>query len=271
MGFHVYVATEKDYGTGKTGNAQAAQVRAWMRGFHKRAGLQYALLIGNSNPSSPDLPSPTIPDGEHGGMEEAYADLDGAWVDLYLNTTEKDTRTAWVQMCAGSILKGKFLKAGGGRKDDIVMSRIAYVGNEVGNGAYDLDKILEKTIRYEQDTVAGKGLDWRGHAFSLITNYGGNNWDDPFIKSAETAGGSFEWRSSLGISGPYVPENTFDGRGPNAELMHQTQRRGMLSHVGSRHDADHPGQRLRLGGVDRDDARVRIRTAHDRRVRHVLE
>src|SRR6187455_2868585 len=31
MGFHVYVATENDYGTGKTGNAQAAQVRAWMR------------------------------------------------------------------------------------------------------------------------------------------------------------------------------------------------------------------------------------------------
>ncbi len=31
MGFYVYVATEQDYGTGKTGNAQAAQVRAWLR------------------------------------------------------------------------------------------------------------------------------------------------------------------------------------------------------------------------------------------------
>src|SRR4051794_36015356 len=36
MGFHVYVATEQGYGTGKTGNAQAAQVRAWLRDFQKR-------------------------------------------------------------------------------------------------------------------------------------------------------------------------------------------------------------------------------------------
>ena len=78
MGFHVYVATETDYGTGKTGNAQAAQVRAWMREFNKRAGLKYALLIGDSSPHSEDLPSPTIPDGERGGLEPSYADLDGA-------------------------------------------------------------------------------------------------------------------------------------------------------------------------------------------------
>lgn len=228
MGFYVYVATEQDYGTGKTGNAQAAQVRVWMREFNKRAGLKYALLIGNSSSRSSDLPSPTIPDGERGGMEEAYADLDGAWVDLYLNTTEKDTRSSWEQMCAGSILKTKYLRQGGGRKDDVIMSRIAYVGNEIGNGAYDLDRILEKTIRYERDTIAGKNLDWRGHALSIITNYGGTNWDDPFIKSVETAGGSFEWHSQLGISGPYVPENTFDGRAANAELMHQNRRRGLL-------------------------------------------
>ena len=90
MGFYVYVATEKDYGTGKTGNAQAAQVRAWMREFHKRAGLKYALLIGNSNPRSADLPSPTIPDCERGGLEDSYCDLDGKWVDLYLNATKEE-------------------------------------------------------------------------------------------------------------------------------------------------------------------------------------
>jgi hypothetical protein len=229
MGFRVYLATEKDYGTGKKGNEQAAQVRAWMREFNKRAGLQYALLIGNSGPGSTDLPSPTIPDGERCGMEESYADIDGAWVDLYLNTKEKDTRSHWTQMLTGSLLKSKYLKEGGGRKDDLIMSRISYVGNEVGTGAYDLDRILDKTIRYERDTVAGKNLDWRADAYSVISNYGGNNWDDPFIKAAEKAGGSFEWHSALGISGPYVPENTFDGDAVNYGLMNQVRRRGLLS------------------------------------------
>lgn len=110
MGFHVYVATEKDYGTGKTGNAQAAQVRAWMRDFQRRTHAKYALLIGDSSPHSANLPSPTIPDGEHGGLEPSYCDLDGKWVGLYLNTKEKDTRSAWVQMCAGSILVGKAMR-----------------------------------------------------------------------------------------------------------------------------------------------------------------
>jgi hypothetical protein len=96
-------------------------------------------------------------------------------------------------MCAGSILKGKFTKEGGGRKDDIIMSRIAYVGNEIGNGAYDLDRILLKTIRYERDTVAGRNLDWRGHALSVISNYGEANWDDrsssPSKKAAAVSNG----------------------------------------------------------------------------------
>ena len=47
------------------------------------------------------------------------------------------------------------------------------------------------------------------------------------------------------------------------------QRRRVLGHVGAGDDADHARQRLRLRGVDGDDARVRVRAAHDRRVRHV--
>ncbi|HEX7261416.1 MAG TPA: C25 family cysteine peptidase, partial [Luteolibacter sp.] len=228
MGFHVYVATEKDYGTGKTGNAQAEQVRAWLCEFQKRTGGKYALLIGSSHPSSDNLPSPTTPDGEHGGMDAAYCDIDGKWVDLYLNTTEKDTRSAWTQMCAGSILVRKALTAGGPRKDELIVGRISYAGTEIGNSAYDLDRILEKTIRYERDTVAGKGLDWRARALSVITNYGGANWDDGLIRSVEKAGGTLVWRSHLGISGAYVPENIFDGAGANRELLNRTERAGMV-------------------------------------------
>lgn len=229
MGFHVYVATEKDYGTGMTGNAQAAQVRKWMCGFQKRTGAKYALLIGDSSPGSANLPSPTIPDGERGGLEAAYCDLDGAWVDLYLNTKEVDTRSHWIQMCAGSRLLPKAQKEGGGRSDELITSRISYTGTEIGNGPYDLDKILEKTIRYERETVAGKCLDWRGHALSIITNYGGTNWDDPLIQSVERSGGGMTWRSNLGISGDYVPENIFDGKPANAELMQRTHHHGMVS------------------------------------------
>lgn len=227
MGFHVYVATEKDYGTGKTGNAQAAQVRAWLRDFQKRTGARYALLIGNSNPNSADLPSPTIPDGEHGGMEASYCDLDGKWVDIYLNTTEKDTRSGWQQMCAGSILLPKAIKEGGPRVDELITSRISYCGSEIGNSAYDLDRILDKTIRYERDTVAGKDLDWRARAFSVTSNYGGANWDMGLVKAAETAGGSVEIHSALGLFDRYVPENYFDGQTVNAGLMTQARRRGM--------------------------------------------
>ena len=46
------------------------------------------------------------------------------------------------------------------------------------------------------------------------------------------------------------------------------QRRRVLGDVGARHDADDAGQRLGLRGVDRDDARVRVRAADDRRVHH---
>ena len=49
------------------------------------------------------------------------------------------------------------------------------------------------------------------------------------------------------------------------------KRRRMLGHVGACDDADHSRQRLRLRRVDLRDARVRMRAAHDRGVRHVLE
>jgi hypothetical protein len=104
----------------------------------------------------------------------------------------------------------------------LIVSRINHVGNEAGNGAYDLDRILEKTIRYERDTVAGRNLDWRANALSCITNYGGGSWDAPWLKAIEDEGGMFELRSSRGWSG-LPPENIIDGRVLNAELLTQTR------------------------------------------------
>ena len=46
------------------------------------------------------------------------------------------------------------------------------------------------------------------------------------------------------------------------------ERRRVLGDVGAGHDADDARQRLGLRGVDRDDARVRVRAADDRGVRH---
>ncbi len=229
MGFYVYVATEKDYGTGKTGNAQAAQVRAWMREFNKRAGLKYALFIGNSNSRSADLPAPTVPDGERHGCDAGYCDLDGKWWDIYLSATAEEVRAHPNHDGQGSYICNNAWKVGGSGVTELIVSRISYVGNEIGNGAYDLDRILEKTIRYERDTVAGKNLDWRANALSCTTNYGAGDWDAPWLKAAEREGGTFELRSSRGTIGELSPENVVDGLPVNAELLAQTQRRGLLA------------------------------------------
>ena len=198
--------------------------------FTSCAALKYALLIGNAGPRSADLPSPTIPDGEHNGLDSAYTDLDGKWVDLYLNTTEKDTRPA-NEKIQSSIFHNRAVKQGGKRQDDLMMGRINYVGNEIGTGAYDLDRILAKTIRYERDTVAGKNLDWRANALSVTSNYGDGNWDAPWLKAAEGEGGTFELRSTRGWLGGLPPGNVVDGRALNAELLAQTRRRGLLAHM----------------------------------------
>jgi hypothetical protein len=202
MGFHVYVATEQDYGTGQTGNAQAKVVRAWMREFDKRANLKYALLIGNGSGDSSDLPSP------RGHLEAGYCDLDGKWVDL--------------------LLDGKDPSGGGSREDEVIMSRITYVGDEIGNSAYDLDRILQKTIRYERETEAGKNLDWRASVHSFMTNYGESGWDHGLIQATEQQGGTFEWRSERGVINPYIPENLFDGQPTNGQFVHQNRRYGMV-------------------------------------------
>ena len=49
------------------------------------------------------------------------------------------------------------------------------------------------------------------------------------------------------------------------------QRRRPLRHVLARHDRDHARERRRLARVDADDARVRVRAAQDRRVRHARQ
>lgn len=219
MGFHAYLATEKDYGTGKTGLTQAMQVREWLRQMRERTGAKYALLIGNSQIGSADLPAPKVPEPEPYGSDAPYCDLDGKWVDIYFNMDGSKKTEG---------LRKQAFQAGGPRQDELIVSRISYVGDEIGNGAYDLDKILEKTIRYEHETLDGKALDWRARGLSTITNYGGADWDDGFIRAAEAAGGTFEWRSERGFKGPYVPENIFDDKPANSQMLHRTRRAGMV-------------------------------------------
>src|SRR5205807_625734 len=77
VGFRVYVATEKDYGSGQTGNEQAIHLRAWLRKFQQSTNARYALFIGDSSPSSANLPAPAHAGGENVGSDEGYRDLDG--------------------------------------------------------------------------------------------------------------------------------------------------------------------------------------------------
>ena len=114
--------------------------------------------------------------------------------------------------------------------------RIAYVGNEIGNGAYDLDRILEKkTIRYERETVAGKSLDWRANALSVISNYGDGDWDlrTPLLqKPPRVKAPLSELRSTDGWLGSLTaPENVLD----RAEPERGTARANAAAWIG-RHD-----------------------------------
>lgn len=230
VGFRVYVVTEKDYGSGKTGNEQAFHLRAWLRKFQQRTNARYALFIGDGSPSSANLPSPTRPDGEHTGMDEAFRDLDGRcndsggdWIDAYLRSLPEQPNRA--------------LPA----KNELLMGRISYLGNEIGNSVYDLDRILAKFMRYENETLAGKNLDWRGRAISVVSNYGGSAWDLGFKDSMEKAGGLFEhhstsWNMADGNSPipDMIPENfqgTWSSFSLSDQLVFQTRPHGLMANM----------------------------------------
>ncbi|HQF54792.1 MAG TPA: cellulose binding domain-containing protein [Fibrobacteria bacterium] len=132
---------------GGTGDAAAEALRAWLRANYVSRDIQYALLIGNPNPTSGDVPMKmTWPRRAEGDYPECptdyfFAELSGIW-DVDANGYAGEYPADYV---TGGI--DKF--------PEIVVGRIPYYGYMA-----DLDKILAKTIAFENAT----DIAWRKNA-----------------------------------------------------------------------------------------------------------
>jgi hypothetical protein len=142
-GFSVTVATEADWGGG-TGDAAAEHLRNWLQSNYIMKA-RYALLIGNPNPWSGDVPMKVVTSNlgsEDGNVptDYYYADMTGNW-DLNGNGFYCEN-LEWPS--------GDFGDGGVDRIPEIIVGRIPYYGNMT-----DLDKILQKIINYETMSSVG--------------------------------------------------------------------------------------------------------------------
>lgn len=80
-GFTVTVITEDDYGNTAPGPDRAAAIRAWMHENYQSLNLLYALMIGNPNEKSGDVPY-HLTDLQQIPSDYPYSDLSGATWDL---------------------------------------------------------------------------------------------------------------------------------------------------------------------------------------------
>ncbi len=146
--YNVVVATENTWGGGK-GNIASDRIRNWLKQKYQSnvLNIEYVLLIGNPHPDSGDVPMKLchpMYDTLHLSQNTAtptdyyYADLSGNWDlngDGLFGTFQKD-----------------FGNGGADQDAEVIVGRIPYYGSST-----DLDKILAKSIRYENEV----SREWR--------------------------------------------------------------------------------------------------------------
>jgi len=81
LGFTVTVITEDDYGNTATGPARATAIRDWMHNNYQSKNLVYALMIGNPNELTGDVPYHKV-DSKDTPSDYPYCDVSGATWDL---------------------------------------------------------------------------------------------------------------------------------------------------------------------------------------------
>ncbi len=142
-GFNVITVTENTWGGG-TGDAAANNIRNWLQNNYLNQNISYVLLIGDPNPSSGDVPMKmcwprySSSDYPNAPTDFYYADLTGNW-DINNNGYCGDY--------------GDFCTTGGpDRFAEVAVGRIPCYGSMA-----TLDKIIEKIIRYENETA----VEWR--------------------------------------------------------------------------------------------------------------
>lgn len=150
LGYNVILATENIWGGG-TGDGAAENMRNWLRNNYLSSDIQYALLIGNPDPASGDVPMKMCWPRFHETVETEkkqaptdfyYAELSGDWDinnDGYSGVDGDD-----------------FGQPGGpDLYAEVSVGRIPFYGSIA-----DLDKILAKSIAYTNETSRG----WRKSA-----------------------------------------------------------------------------------------------------------
>ncbi|MBN1409698.1 MAG: carbohydrate binding domain-containing protein [Spirochaetales bacterium] len=140
LGFNVILATEGTWGGG-TGDTASDRIRDWLKTSYLSRNIAYALLIGNPDTGTGDIPMKM-------SWPRSYADTDrNAPTDFYYAELSGN----WDANGNGVFGEGDDLSnviAGGADKyAEIAVGRIPYYGN-----TDDLDHILAKTIAYENSS-----------------------------------------------------------------------------------------------------------------------
>lgn len=163
-GFTVQVITEAQWGGG-VGDAAAENLRAWLQANYVTMGIEYVLLIGNPHPVTGDVPmKECFPFDENAHGVNAAHQIYWSMTDHYYgdlsNTWDFDgdgrfgenggVTTAW-----GSPDIGDYGRNGGGadKHCEVIVGRFPVYNNNFT----DLDAIMEKTIRYDNDN----SIEWR--------------------------------------------------------------------------------------------------------------
>ena len=153
LGFTVYVITENDYGQGK-GTVAAKNIRTWLHNNYQSKELLYALMLGDSNPLSGQVPMAAL----NTDIVDVQTRFDaGENIKVGIPADE------YYADCSGSTwdLNGDNILGAGGDWDpvngvdghwDVLVGRIPYYGEDSNYGkAEDLDAILTKIISYETE------------------------------------------------------------------------------------------------------------------------
>ena len=127
--------------SGGTGDVASERIRSWLQDNYIARNIEYALLIGNPNPANGDVPmkmmwprrnATSYTSYRQSPTDYYYADLTGNWDldgDGFFGEEDDDDGIGGMDNLS-----------------EIAVGRIPYYGSIA-----DLDKILAKTVRYQQE------------------------------------------------------------------------------------------------------------------------
>ena len=273
-GFKVSIITEKHFGGGK-GPVAAKNIRNWLVRNYQKEKLLYVLLLGNPVPKDGDVPYKTVgayyksekhildmgtkayqkvePRFQGGELptDYYYVDLDSDW-DYNKNGFLGDHGDYEHNISGLDKHKGIDAQA------EVYVGRIPYYGiNAKYGNARDVDTILERVIRYENDA---SNLAWRHNLF-----YTGDTFErtGQFYHEIFAYNGAILKRNTHSDSLPFVQERrdqkqhkVIDAQNTGQYGMVYYQEHGypqgigMMSSPGAKQLSDRYPSTYYLGGCD---------------------